>query len=356
MTKINTRKTVLTVLALMSVSVYAHAAPYKPVTKLTNGTLDTDVKPQPVVKVGKEYELNGITYTPKFDEDYDVVGIASWYGEQFHGKLTSNGEVFDMEELTAAHPTLQLPSFVEVTNLENNRKVIVRVNDRGPYSGGRQIDLSKRAAELLGFKDKGTANVRIRLLKDVSKQAADELNKENIAAAKLADKDIAGKIQPAASEDSNSGIIAPVAVPAINPGISVTPVSAGEPNKSAAEDVIPNKEDLPSLDNVDKVKEDNITSPKAVKIALEEPDSVKKYIPRGVFVQVGAFSENNDKIKNHVASLSDMGVVSLQKVDVAGRDVLRLRVGPYGSIDDAVKIKDKLVGLGYTSSRVVVEQ
>ena len=91
-------------------------------------------------------------------------------------------------------------------------------------------------------------------------------------------------------------------------------------------------------------------------VNLTEPQKVKSYLPRGVFVQVGAFSENNKKVRSEVASLSDVGVVSLQKVDVNGSDILRLRVGPYGSINDAIQVKNKLVKLGYNKSRVVVEQ
>ena len=88
-------------------------------------------------------------------------GIASWYGPQFHGKRTANGEYFDQEELTAAHPTLPMPVLVRVTNLENGRSLVVRVNDRGPFVNGREIDLSRKAAELLGYDRKGTARVRV---------------------------------------------------------------------------------------------------------------------------------------------------------------------------------------------------
>lgn len=111
--------------------------------------------------VGKPYKIAGKWYKPKLDPRYDKVGSASWYGKTFHGRQTANGEIFDMNALTAAHTTMPLPSYARVTNVKNGRSVIVRVNDRGPFHGNREIDLSKRVAELLDFKSRGTAKVRV---------------------------------------------------------------------------------------------------------------------------------------------------------------------------------------------------
>jgi rare lipoprotein A len=113
-------------------------------------------------KVGKPYQIRGKWYRPADDRDYDETGIASWYGPKFDGKPTANGEIFDQDALTAAHKTLPLPSFVEVTNLENGRKLTVRVNDRGPFVDDRIIDLSRRSAQLLGMQAAGIARVRVR--------------------------------------------------------------------------------------------------------------------------------------------------------------------------------------------------
>lgn len=132
-------------------------------------------------KVGKPYKVLGSWYYPEEDFGYSEVGIASWYGADFHAKYTANGEVYDMNTLTAAHKTLPLPSIVRVTNLENGRSLILRVNDRGPFVKDRIIDISKRGAQLLGFQNKGTAKVRVEVLKEESqrlKQAI--LNKEDI--------------------------------------------------------------------------------------------------------------------------------------------------------------------------------
>ncbi len=109
---------------------------------------------QGIYKVGQPYQIDGTWYYPAEDWTYDETGIASWYGEQFHGKYTANGEIFDLNALTAAHRTLPMPSVVQVTNLDNGRSIELRVNDRGPYARGRIIDLSRRAAQLLGFEGK----------------------------------------------------------------------------------------------------------------------------------------------------------------------------------------------------------
>jgi rare lipoprotein A len=112
-------------------------------------------------RVGKPYTVAGRTYVPEENADYRAEGMASWYGEDFHGRLTANGEIFDMNSISAAHPTLPLPSYVRVTNLENQRSIVVRVNDRGPYHGDRVIDLSVNTAKLLGFHDDGLVRVRV---------------------------------------------------------------------------------------------------------------------------------------------------------------------------------------------------
>ena len=116
--------------------------------------------------VGSPYQVAGRWFTPKEQPGYDKKGMASWYGEAFHARKTSNGEWFDMADLTAAHPTLPLPSYAKVTNLENGKTVVVRINDRGPFVGTRLIDLSKRTSEYLGFKHKGKAMVRVQWIAD----------------------------------------------------------------------------------------------------------------------------------------------------------------------------------------------
>ena len=125
-------------------------------------------------RVGKPYTVAGRVYVPEEDTGYREEGMASWYGDDFHGRLTANGEVFDMASLTAAHPTLPMPCYARVTNLGNGKSLIVRVNDRGPYHGNRLIDVSNRAAELLEFKGNGVARVRVEYVARAPLEGSDD--------------------------------------------------------------------------------------------------------------------------------------------------------------------------------------
>jgi rare lipoprotein A (peptidoglycan hydrolase) len=130
-------------------------------------------------KVGKTYTIMGRSYTPRHDPDYNETGEASWYGPQFHGKPTANGEIFDKNAMTAAHKTLPLNSLVRVTNLDNGRAITVRLNDRGPFIGERMIDLSEAAATVLGYTHDGIANVRVRYLGPANPSAASQVLPRN---------------------------------------------------------------------------------------------------------------------------------------------------------------------------------
>ena len=127
-----------------------------------------------VYRVGKPYMVAGRTFVPEEDVAYKAEGLASWYGRDFHGRLTANGEVFDQESITAAHPTLPMPSYVRVTNLANRKSLIVRINDRGPFHGNRVIDLSHKSAQLLGFKDNGVARVRVEYVGRAALEGSDD--------------------------------------------------------------------------------------------------------------------------------------------------------------------------------------
>src|SRR6201991_922672 len=126
-------------------------------------------------RVGKPYIVGGRMYVPEEDVNYREEGLASWYGDDFHGRLTANGEVFDMGSLTAAHPTLPMPSYARVTNLANGKSLIVRVNDRGPYHNNRLIDVSNKAAELLDFKGNGVAKVRVEYVGRAPLEGSDDV-------------------------------------------------------------------------------------------------------------------------------------------------------------------------------------
>jgi rare lipoprotein A len=125
-------------------------------------------------RVGKPYVVAGRTYYPTENKRYRGEGIASWYGDDFHGRLTANGEIYDMDGVSAAHPTLPMPSYARVTNLRNGRSLIVRVNDRGPYHADREIDLSRKAADLLDYRGKGLARVRVEYVGPASLDGSDD--------------------------------------------------------------------------------------------------------------------------------------------------------------------------------------
>ncbi|HWW49685.1 MAG TPA: septal ring lytic transglycosylase RlpA family protein [Xanthobacteraceae bacterium] len=125
-------------------------------------------------RVGKPYVVAGRTYTPRENPNYRAEGLASWYGDDFHGRLTANGEVFDMTSITAAHPTMPLPSYARVTNLRNGKSIVVRVNDRGPFHENRLIDVSNRAAKLLDFHANGVAPVRVEYVGRASLEGSDD--------------------------------------------------------------------------------------------------------------------------------------------------------------------------------------
>src|SRR3954454_7065241 len=125
-------------------------------------------------RLGKPYVVGGRTYEPQEDANYRAEGLASWYGEDFHGRATANGEVYDMASISAAHPTLPIPSYARVTNLANQKSIIVRVNDRGPYHANRLIDVSVRTARLLGFYDRGVTRVRVEYVGRAALEGSDD--------------------------------------------------------------------------------------------------------------------------------------------------------------------------------------
>jgi rare lipoprotein A len=126
-------------------------------------------------KAGQPYKVAGKVYAPNGNpENYSAEGLASWYGSAFHGRVTANGEIFDMGAISAAHPTLPLPSYARVTNINNGKSIVVRVNDRGPFHGERALDVSQRVAEILGFKERGMARVRIDYVGPASLKGSDD--------------------------------------------------------------------------------------------------------------------------------------------------------------------------------------
>jgi rare lipoprotein A len=157
------------------------------------------------------YQVKGVWYTPRVDYGYDETGTASWYGPGFDQQATADGEIYDMNQVSAAHKTLPLPSVVAVTNLQNGRELRLRVNDRGPFVDGRLIDVSRRAAQLLGFEGSGTAPVRVKIIKDESIQVAEAAMRGEFGPVGLADAAPSARTEPVAVARAQPRPVAQVA-------------------------------------------------------------------------------------------------------------------------------------------------
>lgn len=278
--------------------------------------------PHALYKVGDPYQINGTWYYPAEDLNYDETGIASWYGQDFHGKFTANGDVFDLNALTAAHRTLPMPSVVQVTNLENGRTLKLRVNDRGPYARGRIIDVSRRAAQLLGFDGTGTAKVRVTIVRADSIQA-------KLLALHGSDQDQLAAVTPLP--------LAPVTTEKLATPIGVR-VAQGDASLPVARPRQPPPE--PQADFEPPPLPEQITT-----VAVR---------PTSIYVQAGAFTraDNAQRLKARLATLGDVRVTGAR---VNGSSLYRVRIGPVGSVNEADRLLDRVVGSGAPDARIVVD-
>ncbi len=260
------------------------------------------IGPGGVYKVGTPYVIKGVRYFPEVDGDYDETGVASWYGPGFHTKTTANGETYDQNDLTAAHKTLPMPSYVRVTNLENGRALVLRVNDRGPYAHGRIIDVSKRAAQLLGFENQGTAKVRVRIV-----------------------------------DQGTSGFVAekPVTTQEERDAVSAVPVAKVETNT------------LAPPPGVAAAPAPVVETPPPAQVAMESVG------PSDLFVQAGAFTQY-DNANRLAARLLSFGEVSIQSAIVGENEFFRVRIGPIPSVEEADIVLGDLIGSGFPESRIIV--
>ncbi|HEY1505158.1 MAG TPA: septal ring lytic transglycosylase RlpA family protein [Stellaceae bacterium] len=277
-----------------------------------------------IYKVGQPYQIDGTWYYPAEDWTYDETGIASWYGEQFHGKYTANGEVFDLNQLTAAHRTLPMPTVVRVTNLENGRSIEVRVNDRGPYARGRIIDMSRRSAQLLGFEGQGTAKVRVQIDVPASIQVA------SLAGRRGTEPELAGASPPPQAAPVQAVAAQPLAPP---PGSSV-----------AANKPVP----LPSAPQSAPVKPNQAIAD----APLPETVQVVPVKPTGIYVQAGAFA-SIDRAAQLKARLQKFGQVNVTSARVSGMNMYRVRVGPVASVDQADALLNQVITTS-PEARIVV--
>jgi rare lipoprotein A len=291
----------------------------------------TAPKPQPVAedhtvrvppnagiyKVGQPYQIDNVWYYPREQPDYDETGIASWYGPTFYGKHTANGEMYDGNQLTAAHKTLPMPVNVRVTNLDNGKSLVVRVNDRGPYARGRIIDLSKRAAELLDVVQTGTARVRVTYLGRADINGAPPSETPAVIASAL-------PAAPSGKVDSSAL--------AIVPGAAVTPPVAAPS--------LPRPAPIP-----DKMFAEAQPTGQVTRVPV--PAATRLY------VQVGAFSkmENAKALLNKIGG--DLRISALQR---GGQTLYRVRSAPLASVQDADAALSRITGAGANDARIVVDQ
>lgn len=267
----------------------------------------------PKKATSRPYCIKGVWYHPQQHYEYDEVGVASFYGggDVFHGRPTATGETFDMNGLTAAHKTLPLPCMAEVTNLENGRQICLKVNDRGPFPPGRLLDVSRRAAQLLGFESKGLAKVRVRTLV-LESLALNGLNPQTAMYA---------------------------AAPPPTPLSS--PVQKGvKPRAAVALESLSLPEDL--------FKED---SP-AIAVASEVPIS-KPSLQAGIFVEVGVHKTLDDaqKLAQQLSKITDSPI---QPIKSKRENSYVARLGPLLSMSTANQILDQLVEAGHLTSRIVI--
>lgn len=288
----------------------------------SNGNTGKPGKSVGQYKVGSPYKINGVTYKPQVFDTFSETGIASWYGPGFHGKSTANGERFDTGELTAAHRVLPMPSLVRVTNLENGRSVVLRVNDRGPFAHNRVIDVSQKGAELLGFKNKGTARVRVQLMERESARLAD-----------LAKKGISTRGHEVAHNRA-SGSHAP--------GVPPVPPSPPIVRQASVQAPMP-------LD-------DGSTLPGHVKGGVFYPDPVvqqEAVNPTTLFVQAGSFT-HEAAARSLASELQAFGSARVYTADLRGTRYFRVRISAK-NVPEADRIIAALKRSGYRESIIVVE-
>lgn len=268
----------------------------------------------------KPYQIKGIWYYPKSDPGYDERGIGSWYGEQFHNRRTANGEIFDMDLPSAAHKTLPLPSIVEVTNLDNGRKMQVRVNDRGPFVDGRIIDLSKAAAEQLGYGRAGVARVRVRYIGPAAKTPFDQ--RRMIAATPPPAEPRPG---PRYAPPPQARVYA-TGLPPAQPAYAPPP-----PPKAADPDYVPY---APS-------------SPAPLVPAPPAPVLTSAYR-----VQAGSFA-NRDNAERAAAQLSGAGEASIESIPRAQGVLYRVVVQAGPDEAEAFGVRDRVAALGFSDATVL---
>ena len=265
------------------------------------------------------YQVGGIWYVPHDQPHYDETGIASWYGDAFNMKATADGEIFDMNQVSAAHTTLPLPSMVEVTNLDNGRKLVVRVNDRGPFVGGRVIDLSRAAAQELGYDRAGLAHVRVRYV-GPAPLAGPGAGVRYAKAAPTAPSPATAR-RPADEDIFEEAALSPAVATPLAPRPQAVTVTTLAPLPSAR----------PSA-------------------AIEAPTPVAA--GQGFRIQAGAFSDQ-DNARRAAAQLAGAGTATIEPIQRGGTTVYRVVLPGPEDEAEAFALRDRVAEIGFADARVL---
>lgn len=313
-------------------------------------------------KVGKPYQIQGQWYTPKEEPSYDETGIASWYGSEFHGKKTANGDEFDRNAITAAHRTLPLPSVVRVTNLANGRTLAVMVNDRGPFSKGRIVDVSRHAAELLGFKEKGTTKVRVQYLPQESNQLLSKLDLRRPNGSK-------NSIQLATIEPDSLQLrpeIIPDPIPDLKTGKSANSENIALGSSPSTTVVTPLTEDLPPLQPSAPIVPTPISFSTPTNSAFSnasytttssspftQPTTYTTTVGAGdIYVQLGAYSQNENAEKVR-GKFQNKPVQIETGLTNAGQPLYIVRIGPLSTREQALSVLHEVMQAGFQDALIV---
>ncbi len=358
-------------------------------------------KQQGIYKIGDPYQINGVWYYPAEDYSYNETGVASFYGGEtsgtnFHGRLTANGELYDMNALTAAHQTLPMPSLVRVTNLENGRSIVLRVNDRGPFARGRILDVSRRSAQLLGFEGRGTAKVRVQLLTEESRQLklamlqgtgtpgtdlvaaaaprgaieSDTLapppgarSAGSIASAPLPPpSETLSQTRQVTTQQQRGGRTRTTTEPLAKPAAPVTAPPTATPSSPVASVPAGTPRGLVGSGSAAPVTPAAPSAPVSREVAalpVQEQARARPVVtqqsvrPSNLFVQAGAFA-NYDNAYRLSARLSRYGTTQVTEVQVNGQQLYRVRVGPVSTVQDADSILEWIADLA-PQARIIAD-
>lgn len=288
-------------------------------------TPDATPKIEPYSRSGnKPYVVFGKSYVPMLNEQaFRQRGIGSWYGKKFHGQKTSSGEIYDMYKMTAAHPTLPIPSYARVTNIANGNQVIVRVNDRGPFHSSRIIDLSYTAALKLGYISRGSSELEVERLLPDEIARLQNARQNNVAAA------------PSSPPTIETAVVQPVAAPIVSVAArDMQPKPAAQYEAPNAGSVTPAIYAVPAA----SVKPASETAGSALPAA-------------GFYLQLGAYSQaaNAEAARERLLQGGSVATVEV----VAGNGLYRLYGGPYASRDEAAAAAQKIQEGGGAKPMVV---